>query len=99
MTLRAQALRSIPLNLCIALNERHKEIARRLFQGENPGRIAADLMVTTELVSIVRGSALARDFISALEVRRDAQAVDVSVDLRALARMVKKLSLTSKALV
>ena len=46
----------------LQLNERHKEIARRLFLGEKPKQIADDLLVSSELVSIVRGSSLGQAY-------------------------------------
>lgn len=68
-----------------ALTDRHKEICRRLFLGEKIKDIAADLGVTREMVSIVRGSQVAKDHIRRLERLRDADSVDVAQQLKSLA--------------
>ena len=52
------------------LSDRHKEICRRLVLGEKHKDIAADLGITRELVSIVKGSDVGQDYLQELERQR-----------------------------
>ncbi len=63
------------------LNERHREIARRVVLGERSSDIADSLGVSRELVSIVKGSDLGRAYIGELEAERNAYTVDISIQL------------------
>jgi FixJ family two-component response regulator len=63
------------------LNERHQEIARRIVLGEKPTDIAADLGVSRELVSVVKGSELGASYIGELEAERNAYTMGISVQL------------------
>jgi hypothetical protein len=66
------------------LNERHQEIARRVVLGEKPADIAADLGISRELVSVVKGSELGAAYIRELEAERNAYTVDISIQLKDL---------------
>ena len=67
------------------LSPRHKEVCRKLALGEKPKDIAADLKISRELISIVRGSVLAQEFMSTLEADRDGVVQDIDGELRGLA--------------
>ena len=69
----------------LALTDRHREICRRLLMGQTHGAIADDLCVSRELVSIVKGSAVAQTYMDTLQADRDALVVDIDKELQDLA--------------
>lgn len=65
-----------------SLQERHKEVLRRLSLGQAPKTIAGDLGVTTSVVHYVKNSTLGKCELSLLQEGRNGSAMDITNQIK-----------------
>ena len=71
--------------------ERHHEITRRLLLGQKASSIAEDLGVSKAMVGYVRNSKVVQEKLALMEGARDAETVDLAIEIRKRAPQALKL--------
>lgn len=60
----------------------HHEICRRLTMGQKEVDIASELNISKEMVQYTRNSPVVRQHLAGLHAERDAEAIDIAVEIR-----------------